>query len=157
MFVCVHVCIYMWSQRATMGVIFRDPPPLLLWQCLSLTGLDGLSPRDLPRIFPIFPAHCQAWHFNVDSEDSTQVLMLVRQILYCLGYLLSPAPQLFKFDQMILLGCSYLLIPEELINIYNSNFFSWNRVLHSPGWPVTHYVVEDDLKFLTFLSLSSKC
>lgn len=75
--ICLCVCtcmIYMWRQRATLCVIFRDLPPLLLRQCLSLTGLDDLSPRDLPRTFSIFPVHYQAWHFYVDSEDSTQVL-----------------------------------------------------------------------------------
>lgn len=39
--------------------------------------------------------------------------------------------------------------------LFISLFYFWNRTSCSPGWPQTHYVAEDNLKFLTLHLLSA--
>lgn len=141
MFVCMYMYAYT-CQRATMGAIFRDIFHYF-WDSVShwlawMTWVLGifLGSSHLSSTLPDLA-------FHVDSEDSIQVLMLAKQILYWLGYLLSPPMTLDQFDQMILMGCSYFLIPSR-INVYDINFFSWDRILCSPdsnSWSSCPYLL----------------
>jgi hypothetical protein len=46
----------------------------------------------------------------------------------------------------------FLLLPPECQD--NHFFFSFK---YSPGWPIVHYVVKDDLELLIVLPLPSQC
>lgn len=144
MYVCVyvHVCIYM--PEGNHGCHFQGHLPLLLRQCLSLTGLDDLSPRDLPRLFPIFPAHCQTWHFMWILRIQFRYSCL--QSKYFTEWVISSAlPRLLISVIRWFLWVAHISwSPVELINVYDINFFSWDKILCSPdsnSWSSCPYLL----------------